>query len=130
MMDLRRHCENGESSGLANMSGTLTTLLPEGVRQDFESTLSAVARQTGAAKSNPLSGLVGLPLIHMAVRTLPMHVLLLAARKVYKNMALGLTNLGNMESTPLRMGALDPNESFFGCPRKKKPSVQISAHQP
>lgn len=127
MMDLRQFCEGGDSPGLANLSGTLPTLLPNGIQQDFSSTLRTLSTQTAQAKLNPLSGLVGLPLLHAAVRHLPMGILLAASRMVYKNMALGLTNLGNMGAESLSMGNLRPDALFFGGPRKKKPSVQISA---
>ena len=127
MMDLRRHCIGGDSPGLANMSGTMITLPPNGISQSFETTLAEIALQTAAAKGDPLSGLVGLPLLHTAVRRLPMKALLFAAQKVYKNMALGLTNPGNSQASQFSMDALLPDMLVFGGPCKMKPSVQISA---
>lgn len=83
MMDLRRHCDDGESDGLANLSGTFPTVLKAGVQGAFSETLAEVAQQTSAAKDDPLVGLDGLPLIHGAVRAVPMKILLLVAGKVY-----------------------------------------------
>jgi len=114
MMDLRRHCDDGESDGLCNMSGTFPTKLPNGVQGSFSDTLAEVAAQTRAAKENPLAGMDGMPLIHGAVRTMPMKVLLLVAGKVYGSFSLGLTNLGNIDCKTLAMGDMVPTEGLFG----------------
>jgi len=127
MMDLRRHCDDGESDGLCNMSGTFPTKLPNGVQGSFSDTLAEVATQTRAAKENPLAGMDGMPLIHGAVRTMPMKVLLLIAGKVYGSFSLGLTNLGNIDCKTLAMGEIVPTEGLFGGPLKKKPGMQVSA---
>lgn len=127
MMDLRRHCENGESEGLCNMSGSLPTTLTDGVQESFSDTLTQISIQTNAAKENPLAGLEGLPLVHGATRVLPMGLLLQVAGKVYGSMSIGLTNLGNISCESLKLGALTPDGGFFGGPLKKKPAMQISA---
>lgn len=127
MMDLRRHCKNGESEGLCNMSGSLPTVLDDGVRGGFPDTLAAVAAQTRAAKENPLAGLEGMPLVHGASRTLPMGLLLLAAKKVYGSISIGLTNLGNLSCDQLKLGGTAPVGGMFGGPLKKKPAMQVSA---
>lgn len=76
MMDLRRHCKAGDSEGLSNMAGTLCTMLPQGVGEDFSHTLAQVAQQTRAAKENLMAGLEGMPLMHGAAKALPLWVLL------------------------------------------------------
>lgn len=127
MMDLRRHCKDGESEGLCNMSGTLPTSLPDGVQGDFTATLKEIAAQTGAAKENPLAGMEGMPLMHGASRTMPMGLLLQIAGRVYGSMSIGLTNLGNVSSDSLALGELVPDRGVFGGPLKKKPAMQVSA---
>lgn len=127
MMDLRRHCDAGVSDGLCNMSGAFPTALRDGVTGDFSDTLTQIAAQTRAAKDDPLAGMDGMPLIHGAVRTIPMKLLMIAAGKVYGSFSLGLTNLGNISCDTLAMGALVPTEGLFGGPVKKKPGMQISA---
>ena len=127
MMDLRRHCDDGESDGLANMSGTFPTKLMEGVKGSFSDTLAEVAAQTQTIKDDPLAGMDGMPLIHGAVRTMPMKLLLLVAGKIYGSFSLGLTNLGNIECKTLAMGETVPTEGMFGGPLKKKPGMQVSA---
>lgn len=127
MMDLRRHCTNGESEGLCNMSGTLPTTLNEGVQGSFETTLKQVAEQTRAAKNNPLAGLEGMPLIHYATRTTPLWLILKVSEKVYGSFSIGLTNLGNLSGDELTLADIAPDDGVFGGPLKKKPGMQISA---
>lgn len=127
MMDLRRHCTNGESEGLCNMSGTLPTTLKDGVQGAFETTLKQVAEQTKAAKDNPLAGLEGMPLIHYATRTTPLWLILKVAEKVYGSVSIGLTNLGNLSGEGLALDGIIPDEGMFGGPLKKKPGMQLSA---
>ena len=127
MMDLRRHCDDGESDGLTNMSGTFPTTLMNGSQGSFSDTLRQIAPQTRAAKDNPLAGMEGLPLIHSAVRTMPIKMLLMVSGKFYGTMSLGLTNLGNIPCDSLTLGELIPNEGLFGGPIKQKPGMQVSA---
>lgn len=127
MMDLRRHCRNGESEGLCNMSGSLPTVLPDGIGASFADTLAQIAAQTAAAKENPLAGLEGMPLVHSASHTLPMGLLLQIAGKVYGSISIGLTNLGNLSCSALALDGLTPTGGIFGGPLKKKPAMQISA---
>lgn len=127
MMDLRRHCKNGESEGLCNMSGSLPTVLKEGIKGSFSDTLAEIAEQTREAKENPLAGLEGMPLVHGASRTLPMGLLLLVAGKIYGSLSIGLTNLGNVSCDLLRLGDITPCGGVFGGPLKKKPAMQVSA---
>ena len=126
MMDLRRHCKDGESEGLCNMSGGMPTELLEGVPEDFAETLAKIAEQTALVKEDPTAGLGGLPLIHGATRTTPIGLLLAVADKIYGSAPVGLTNLGNVSSEALALGDIVPNAGLFGGPLKKKPGMQVS----
>ena len=126
MMDLRRHCKDGESDGLCNMSGGLPTALEHGVPADFADTLAQIARQTAAVKEDPLAGMGMLPVLHTVARGLPVWMQMLAAEKAYGAMPVGLTNLGNLNSADLALGGIVPTEAFFGGPLKKKNGFQIS----
>jgi len=126
MMDLRRHCDGGDSAGLCNMTGAFQTILPIGLRESFSSTLIHIAEQTKAMKNNPLAGLEGMPFLHGAARNLPVKILLPIAKKLYGSFSVGLTNLGNIESRVLQLGNLEPCMGLFGGPLKKKPGMQIS----
>lgn len=127
MMDLRRHCRNGECEGLCNMSGSLPTVLEHGICGDFWETLEEIAAQTRSAKEDPVAGLGGMPLIHTAAKTTPLWVLLKVANKVYGSMSIGLTNMGNISCDDLTLDELRPTGGIFGGPLKKKPGMQISA---
>ena len=126
MMDLRRHCKDGDSEGLCNMSGALPTTLPGGIGKTFADTLAEIAGQTRAVKEDPLAGLEGMPIMHGATRTLPIWLLLKVIGKVYGSLCLGLTNLGNLSCQAHALGDLLPNGGMFGGPLKKKPGMQIS----
>lgn len=126
MMDLRRHCKEGESEGLCNMSGGMPTELLEGVPEDFSDTLAKIAQQTAAVKEDPTGGLGGMPLIHGATRTVPIGLLLAVSAKIYGSAPVGLTNLGNVKCESLALGGIAPNGGVFGGPLKKKNGFQIS----
>lgn len=127
MMDLRRHCKNGESEGLCNMSGFFPTTLTEGIKGNFAETLREVSAQTRKAKENPLAGMEGMPLVHTAVQTTPLRLLLEVMEKVYGSMSIGLTNLGNIPCDALTLDGIRPTGGMFAGPLKKKPAMQISA---
>ena len=127
MLDLRRHCKNGESEGLGNMTGSLPTALRNGVGASFGETLAMVAAQTTAVKDDPLAGLEGMPILHGLTRTLPMWLLEFVAGKLYGSMGTGLTNLGKIDCSALALDGLRPDTGWFGGPLKKKPAVQVSA---
>lgn len=125
MMDLRSHCKDGVSEGLSNMSGGLGTTLEVIPGNAFGTDLKNIAAQTKKVKENPLAGLDGIPLLHMATKTFPMWLLLQVADIVYSSMSLSLTNLGNISCELLSMGGWKPSEGVFGGPLKRKPSVQV-----
>lgn len=126
MMDLRRHCVNGDSEGLCNMSGALPTTLENGCTGGFEETLAEIVKQTTAAKENPYAGLEGMPIMHSLTRSMPIWLLQMAIGKIYGKLSLGLTNLGNLKCADYALGDLVPNGGLFGGPLKKKPGMQIS----
>ena len=126
MMDLRRHCKDGESEGLCNMSGALPTAMPDGVPENFEETLLAIAKQTNAAKDDPVAGLAFLPILHTLARGIPVWMQMTVIAKAYGAMPVGLTNLGNVKCETLALGGLIPTAGVFGGPLKKKGGMQIS----
>lgn len=126
MMDLRRHCVDGDSEGLCNMSGALPTTLENGCTGSFEETLEEITKQTASAKENPYAGLEGMPIMHGLTRTMPIWLLQMAVGKIYGKLSLGLTNLGNLKCADYALGELVPNGGLFGGPLKKKPGMQVS----
>ena len=126
MMDLRRHCVDGESEGLCNMSGALPTAMLDGVPENFADTLSQIAQQTNAVKDDPLAGLTGLPILHGIARGIPVWMQMMFAEKAYGAMPVGLTNLGNLKCQDHALGDLVPTGGIFGGPLKKKNGMQVS----
>lgn len=126
MMDLRRHCKNGESEGLCNMSGSMPTYMEHGVQGSYEETLKEVAKQTALVKENPNAGLSGLPMIHSATRNVPMGLLLKFVGKMYEKASLNLTNMGNISCADYALGEIIPSSGFFGGPVKKKPGLTVA----
>lgn len=125
-MDLRRHCVDGESEGLCNMSGSFMTVLEKGVSQSFGETLAIIAEQTRKVKENPLAGLEGMPIVHALARNMPIGILLEIMGKVYGTAPVGVTNLGNLKCADFALGGIVPTGGIFGGPLKKKPGMQIS----
>jgi len=125
-MDQRRHCRDGESEGLCNMSGSFMTVLENGVSQSFGDTLRIIAEQTQKVKENPLAGLEGMPIVHSLARNMPIGILLEIMGKVYGTAPVGVTNLGNLKCADFALGGIVPNGGIFGGPLKKKPGMQIS----
>ena len=125
-MDLRRHCKDGESEGLCNMSGSFMTVLENGCTGSFSDTLAAIAEQTAKVKANPLAGLEGMPIVHALARKVPLGLLLQLMAKVYGTAPVGVTNLGNLRCADYALGGLAPDGGVFGGPLKKKPGMQIS----
>lgn len=127
MMDLRKHCKTGSSSGLGNLSGTFSTVISNCQTLDLQNALELVAVQTKAVKANPLLAMTGLPLLHLACKVLPMKKLMDLSQNVYGNMSLGLTNLGSISCKELKLGDIRPDYGIVGGSLKKKPGMQISA---
>ncbi len=125
-MDLRRHCKDGESEGLCNMSGSFMTVLEHGATAPFGETLANIAQQTRKIKENPLAGLEGMPIVHSLARNMPIGLLLEIMGKVYGTAPVGVTNLGNLKCADFALGGIVPNGGIFGGPLKKKPGMQIS----
>lgn len=127
MMNLRRHCPGGDSQGLCNLTGALTTVLPAGLMDTFTGTLSQITEQTRRSKEDPFAGLYGMPLLHGAAKKLPLGLLLAAASHLYGSMSLGMTNVGSIDCSRLQLEQTPPSEGWFGGPVKRKPGIQVSA---
>ena len=126
MMDLRRYLPGHDSPGLANLAGSLPTYL-EKVEGAFAHTLALLSAQTRQIKDTPFGGTEGMPLLHGAAKHLPTHFLEHAASHLYKQMSVGFTNLGTLDSALLTAGDLAPSDAFAGSVLKKKPNVQVCA---
>ena len=85
-----------------------------------------IAKQTNAAKDDPVAGLAFLPILHTLARGIPVWMQMTVIAKAYGAMPVGLTNLGNVKCETLALGGLIPTAGVFGGPLKKKGGMQIS----
>ena len=127
MMDLRKHCIDGDSKGLSNISGRMPTVLKKGISDRMEDTLIEIVAQTSKVKEDPYAGLYGMPLMCTVMEKVPLSLMKKVAKNMYKSMVLGITNMGNISCSKLTLDDLVPDRGMFGGPLKKKPSMQISA---
>lgn len=127
IMDMRARAKDGESEGLANLSGTMSTALKDGIGS-FEDVLKEITAQTSKAKSDSLAGMEAIPFMHILPQTIPLGLMLRIAEKAYGSiLGLSMTNMGLLKSADLTLGQLQPVSAHFGSVLKKKPSFQVSA---
>lgn len=126
MMDLRRYIPEGDSAGVANLSGPVSTSLPDGIGPDFQDTLSEVSRQTTVLKDDKKAGLDIVLAIQKLYKMLPFPLTVAAGEKIYSNMSIGLTNLGNLKSSDLKLENVPADKLIFAGPIKRKPALQLS----
>lgn len=127
MMDLRRRMPNGDTLGVCNLSGALSTELKEGVRGEFADTLKEIVEQTVRVKSDPLSGLYDFPMISGILRVFSFSMIQKLGAKVYGSATMGMTNLGALNAKKLAVDGSVPCEVILGAPLKQKPAFQLAA---
>ncbi len=126
MMDLRKYIPESDSAGIANLSGPISINLASGIGSDFEYTLSEVTRQNTALKKDKKAGLDFILAIQKMYKVIPFPLVVRAGEKVYGNMSIGMTNLGNIKGEQLVLEKNAPDALIFAGPRKKKPALQLS----
>lgn len=127
MMDLRRYIEGGDSAGVTNMSGPININLSDGIGDSFRETMKYVVEQTKALKENNKAGLDFTLAVRKIFKIMPFPVITSIGKKIYSNMSIGLTNVGNLKSSDLKIGDALPETLCFAGPLKKKPALQICA---
>ncbi|MCI8926658.1 MAG: hypothetical protein HFI96_02925 [Lachnospiraceae bacterium] len=127
MMDLRKYIPEGDSQGVANLSGPLNTSLPQGVGPDFSHTLRHVTQQTLALKDDKTAGLGMILAMDKLFKITLFPVLIPLSEILYSSLSIGLTNLGNVKGDELKIGELAAERMLFAGPLKKKPALQVSA---
>lgn len=127
MMDLRKYISDGHSDGVTNLSAPLNIDLPEGIGTDYRHTLYKVVKQTSAAKNNHGAGLDLLLVLKKFYQLVPFPLAIHLGRKVYRDMSIGLTNLGGIKRSSLNLSGCQADTFIFAGPMKKKPALQLSA---
>lgn len=126
-MDLRRYAPSGDSLGVSNLSGSMSTSLEAGVRGSFADTLKEVAAQTRQIKEDRLAGMYDFPMMSQVFRLLPFTAVETLGARVYGSATMSLTNLGALDPEKLKAGELLPDHVIFGAHLKQKPALQIAA---
>lgn len=126
-MDLRRHVPGGDSFGVCNLSGSMSTSLETGVIGSFADTLKTVVIQTTQIKEDKLAGMYDFPMMSQVFRLLPFTAVEALGAKVYGSATMALTNLGALKAENLTAGDLVPTDAIFGAHLKQKPALQIAA---
>jgi NRPS condensation-like uncharacterized protein len=124
-VDLRRHMNDLESTGLTNHSAYMQCTVPARGRTIFE-TLSYVVLSATMSKRDKYLGLYGLPLLKKAYRIFPYSVAEQIIRVGYSNPLIGMSNIGILVSEQLSLGNQVPNDGFLTGSVKYKPYVLLS----
>lgn len=126
-MDLRRHAPDGDSLGVCNLSGSMSTSLESGVSGSFADTLKAVSTQTKRQKEDKLAGMYDFPMMSQVFWLLPFTTVEALGAKVYGSATMALTNLGALSPEKLAADGVMPTNAIFGAHLKQKPALQIAA---
>ncbi|MCM1544085.1 MAG: condensation domain-containing protein [Ruminococcus sp.] len=125
-IDLRRHLENAEETGLTNHTAWMQCLIPERGRDIFE-TLRYVVQSSNKFKQDEFIGLYGLPLLSTAFKIVPNAVSEDLIKIGYNNPLLAMSNIGILEEDKLAFDGHKPIDGFMSGAVKYKPFALLSA---
>ncbi len=128
MMDLRKYIPDGDSDGVANFSGPVSICLPDGIGESFSHTLNKIAGQTAVVKDDKKAGLDAVLAVKKAFGMLPFPLIVRLGKKMYGEMPIGMTNIGNITRDKLTLGNCPADDFLFAGPLKKKPALQLSVN--
>lgn len=125
-IDLRRHLENAEETGLTNHTAWMQCAVPERGRDIFE-TLRYVVQSSNKFKQDEFIGLYGLPLLSTAFKIVPNAVSEDLIKIGYNNPLLAMSNIGILEADKLAFDGHQPVDGFMSGAVKYKPFALLSA---
>lgn len=125
-IDLRRHIENAEETGLTNHTAWMQCFVPERGRNIFE-TLRYVVQSSNQFKQDDFIGLYGLPLLSTAFKIVPNAVSEELIKIGYANPLLAMSNIGILEADKLALDGHEPVDGFMSGAVKYKPFALLSA---
>lgn len=125
-IDLRRHIENAEETGLTNHTAWMQCFVPERGRDIFE-TLRYVVQSSNQFKQDDFIGLYGLPLLSTAFKIVPNAVSEELIKIGYANPLLAMSNIGILEADKLALNGHEPMDGFMSGAVKYKPFALLSA---
>ncbi|MCR4661869.1 MAG: hypothetical protein K5765_07750 [Clostridia bacterium] len=126
MVDLRRHIvESGQNTGLTNHTGFMVVSV-DNKGETINDTLINVIRSVRKSKDDPFIGLYSLPLLKLAYAVFP-HIISETAIKIgYMNPLIGMSNIGLLNPTLLKLGDANLIDGFMTGAVKYKPYMQLA----
>ena len=126
MVDLRRYIEDGgENTGLTNHTGFMVCSV-DNKGETINDTLINVLRSVRKSKDDPYMGLYSLPLLKLAYAVFP-HVISETAIKIgYMNPLIGMSNIGVLNDSLLKLGDAELIDGFMTGAVKYKPYMQLA----
>ncbi len=124
-IDLRRHIKDSSVTGVTNFSSYLPYKL-ESKPGGFDEALAAVTDISKRYKTDPFTGLYGLPLLSFGFRAFPAFLGDALVKKFYNNPLIGVSNFGVLEPDRFRLDGSAPVDCFGTGTVKFKPGALIS----
>lgn len=125
-IDLRRHIENADNTGMTNHTAWMQCQIPE-LGNDIFDTLKYVTRSSNEFKRDKFMGLHGLPLLSFGYKILP-HAASEEIIKIgYSNPLIAISNIGILDADKLALEGHKPISGFMSGAVKYKPFVLLSA---
>ncbi len=126
MVDLRRHIEaGGAGTGLTNHTGFMVVSVEE-KGETLNDTLIQVLRSVRKSKEDKYIGLYSLPLLKLAYAVFPYAISETAIKIGYMNPLIGMSNIGLLNDTLLKLGDANLVDGFMTGAVKYKPYMQLA----
>ncbi len=126
MVDLRRHIvDNAANTGLTNHTGFMVCSV-DGMGETIKDTLDKVVASIAKSKDDPYMGLYSLPLLQLAYKIFPHFLSEFAIKIGYLNPLIGMSNVGVMDTTALKMGDANLVDGYMTGAVKYKPYMQLA----
>ncbi len=124
-IDLRRYMKNSDFTGLTNHSSYLPYTL-SGLGVDFEANLKKITAISESYKSDPFTGLYGLPLLNLGYVVFPDFAADKLVKRFYNNPYIAMSNIGILEENSYILDGHLPVSAFLTGSVKYKPGIMVS----
>lgn len=124
-IDLRRYMTDSEKTGITNHS----SYLPYTIRLDsseFDKMLHNVTVISHKYKSDPFTGLYGLPLLNLGYSVFMPFISDRLVKRFYNNPYLAISNIGILHEEFYRIGGCSPKKAFITGSVKYKPGIMVT----
>lgn len=124
-IDLRRYMANSNTTGLTNHSSYLPYTI-NSLGSDFDSTLEKVTKISKKFKSDPFTGLYGLPLLNLGYTVFPAFIADRLVKRFYNNPYIAMSNIGILAEEHYTLNGYSPTSAFITGSVKYKPGIMVS----